>query len=282
MSINQTIDAKNIGGSMAGLGNLLFREGHKWWGTRRWWMQLVLWLVVLNGFLVFGLFVMPGMVADANAEYNQTESSGAAVMTADEVQQEIPQMFWGIVTFVLPLGVIVLAQGQVYTEKNNGVAAWILSKPVGRSTYLLAKLLADAGGMVLTMVVLQLIPAYLLITSVIEFNATHFVIAAGLLVLLLFFYQAFTMMMSVIGHSTEVVLGASLGVFIGGMLLKDVLITVMGDFFFFTPWALPGTISLTILGQPLSQSMQISIVAELVWAVVCLSVMFWRFQRQDL
>lgn len=275
----QTVETRN---NLAGFGNLFARESRKWWRTRRWWIQALIWLGILNGFVVFGLFVMPSLIEESAPAMEQAAQSGAEVMTAEEFQRDVPNALFGLATFLLPVGVIVLVQSQIHAEKRSGVAAWILSKPVSRPVYLLAKLLADAVGILLVMVVIQMIPAYLLLNAVIDVNAVDFLVAVGMLVLLLLFYQAFTLMMSVIGHSTEVVMGVSLGVLLGGMLLKDVLARVLGEWVFLTPWTLPDAIALTLGGQDLPPAMMTPLITVPLLTLLCLGVMVWQFQRQEL
>lgn len=282
MAVTQTLHPRQANGRLAGFGILLARESRKWWRTRRWWVQALIWLVILNGFVIFGLFIMPGLIEASASAMEQAGQAGAEMLTAEEFQQDVPNALFGLATFLLPVGVIILVHSQVYAEKQSGVAAWILSKPVARPAYLLAKLAADSLGILLVMVFLQLVPAYLLLNVVIGVEPLAFLQAAAMLVLLLFFYQAFTLMMSVLGHSGEVVLGVSLGVLLGGMLLKDVLARVVGELVFLTPWALPDAISLTLAGQPLPDVMQLTIIAVPALALLCLGVMVWRFQRQEL
>ena len=282
MTVTQALRPKRTTGRLTGFGNLVLRESRKWWGTRRWWMQVLIWLVILNGFVVFGLHVMPSIIEQSAAEMEQAAQSGAETMTAEEFQQDVPNVMFGLATFLLPVGVIILVQSQVYAEKRSGVAAWIMSKPVGRPAYLLAKLVVDAVGILLVMIVLQMIPAYILLTSVIEVNTGNFLLAVALLAMTLFFYQSFTLMMSVIGSSTEMVMGISLGVLLGGMVLKDPLTRILNDLIFLTPWTVPDAISLTLSGQPLPDVMQMTLVAVPTLTLVCLGVMFWQFRRQEL
>lgn len=282
MAINQTQQTGKSQQSFAGLGNLISRESRKWFHTRRWWIQALLWLFLLNGFVVFGLFVMPELVAESAAEMEQAAASGAEVMTADEFRQDVPNVLFGLATLLLPVGVIILTHSQVYGEKRSGVAAWVLSKPVSRSTYLMAKIIVDAIGIILLMVIVQMIPAYLLLSSVLEVNLSDYVQATGLLILLLLFYQAFTMMMSVLGNSTEIVLGVSFGVLLGGLVLRNVLSSIAGDIVLLTPWVLPDGITVVISGQPLPPQLQTNIIAVFALTFLCLGVMFWQFQKQEL
>ncbi|MAU11585.1 MAG: hypothetical protein CL607_17305 [Anaerolineaceae bacterium] len=282
MTVTQKLQSKKSIGYLSGFGNLFARESRKWWRSRRWWMQSLLWLVILNGIVVFGLFVMPTLVEESGAEMQQAAESGVQTMTAEQFQQDVPNLLFGLATFFLPVGVIILVQGQVYAEKQSGITAWILSKPVVRPAYLLAKFLADWIGIVLVLVILQMATAYLLLTSVIEVNTVGYITAVALLIMLLLFYQSFTLMMSVMGNSTEIVLGASMGLFLGGSLLKNPLAQIFGDAVFATPWMLPDAIALAVTGEPLPPQLQITVVAVPALTVACLLLMIWQFHRQEL
>lgn len=263
-------------GWLTGFGNLLSRESGKWWRTRRWWTQALIWLVILNGFVAFGLFMMPGVMEQAAAV------SGEPMPTTDELYADVWMAFFGLATLALPLGVVILVQNQVLGEKQSGAAAWILSKPASRHAFLLAKLAADAAGILLIMVLLQGAVAYVQFTRVMPVNLADFILALVLVALLALFYLAFTLMMSVLASSTEWVLGASLGMLLGGSLLKDFLANVAGDLVLFTPWTLTGTINAVAMGDPVPGQLWIPVAATIVWALVCLAVAFWAFRRQEL
>jgi hypothetical protein len=44
-----TLDLTPAMGQRSGFGNLLRKELGQWWGTRQWWIQLLAWVVILNG-----------------------------------------------------------------------------------------------------------------------------------------------------------------------------------------------------------------------------------------
>lgn len=282
MAVQSTLQPVRSSGMLTGFGNLWRRESRKWWRTRRWWMQALIWLFVINGFVFFGLYVMPGLMEQSTEAMAQAEASGAEMVTAEQLQQEVPMTMFRLAALFLPVGVIILTQSQVYAEKHTGVAAWILSKPVARPAYLLAKLLADAVGILLILVLLQMSLAYVLSITVIEVDAGAFALATALLVLLLLFYQSFTMLMSVVGSSTEVVMGVSIGVLLGGLLLKDAIAVVAGDLVFLTPWVMPDMMVVVLSGLPFSPQMQATLIAVPVLILLCLGMMFWQFRRQEL
>jgi len=277
MATQQLLQSRSMSSFVPGFLVLFRRESRKWWQTRRWWMQAVLWLAVLGGFTIFSLFVLPGVMEQAAAAGNTSD-----MPTVEELRQEVPATLFSMMSFLLPIAVILLVQNQVYSEKSSGVAAWILSKPVSRSAYLLAKFAADALGIVLVIVLVPLLPIYLLLASAIDINAGAFLMSAVLLLLLLFFYQAFTLMMSVIGNSSEIILGVLLAFLVGGMLLMDPLVMTLGQVAYVLPWGLPDAMVLTAIGQPLPPFLQLSIFTTGALTLLCLGIALRQFSRQEL
>ena len=50
-------------GWMAGFGNMLAKELGEWFRTRRWLWQILIWMIIINGFVGFMLFVIPMLQA---------------------------------------------------------------------------------------------------------------------------------------------------------------------------------------------------------------------------
>src|SRR5690554_4257915 len=44
---------------LGGFGNIFAKELRDWFGTRRWWLQALIWLLLLNGLLAIALRVIP-------------------------------------------------------------------------------------------------------------------------------------------------------------------------------------------------------------------------------
>jgi ABC-2 type transport system permease protein len=128
---NQALQAINEHGWRRGFANLLRNENRLWWGTRKWLIHLLLWLVVLNGFiLLIGL------------------AEGQEANNPVPLYDTLIQVFFQIGAFATAIGVVTTAQGAIVREKQLGTAAWILSKPVSRSAFVLAKFVAYAVGFV--------------------------------------------------------------------------------------------------------------------------------------
>jgi ABC-2 type transport system permease protein len=137
---NSVFQMKEGFGWSRGLDNLLDAELGRWFGTRRWWGQILIWAAIIN----LSLFCV------AISE----ESGGSA---------ELALFFNMLLGFFPAMGVCILMQGSIVGEKQSGTAVWVLSKPTSRSAFILAKLVANTVGVALTIVLAQGLIAYLII-----------------------------------------------------------------------------------------------------------------------
>jgi ABC-2 type transport system permease protein len=139
---NGVFQQKTGAGWLRGLDNLLDAELGRWFRTKKWWVQTLVWAGLINGILVL-------MVAG-----EEGADSGNLVMA-----------FTVLLSVFATIGVCILMQGSIVGEKQSGTAAWILSKPVSRGAFVLAKLVANAAGIALTIVLIQGLLAYLIILA---------------------------------------------------------------------------------------------------------------------
>lgn len=249
----------------SGFWNLLARENKVWWRSRRWLLQTVVGVAGLGGFLAFALFALPGMVE-------------AAGETMDTLEAGV-QIFFGLGAFALAIDVIILTQDTIIGEKESGIAEWVLSKPVSRPAYILAKLLANSLGILVTLILLPGVVAYLLFTLAgAGVSAPNFVAAMGLLALHTLFYLALSLMMGVVADSPGTLLAVTLGSVLGGAVLIDVI----GRAAFVTPWLLANIAVAVAQGVSLPTIMWVPIAATAVLTVVAIAVAIWRFERAEL
>ena len=69
-------------------------------------------------------------------------------------------IFVQLMAFFPMFAVIVIGQDTIIGEKQSGTAAWVLSAPVSRSAFIMAKLLANTIGFFVTIIVVQGLVAY--------------------------------------------------------------------------------------------------------------------------
>src|SRR5512145_2298482 len=124
--------------SLEGFSNLVKNESGRWWKTRRWLLQAVIWLVIVNGLMALIVASTP-------------------TMKSDDVLAGFLKL-WGL---VLPIGVVILGQDAIIQEKQSGTAAWILSKPASHNAFILSKISANALGILVTIIMVQGTAGYL-------------------------------------------------------------------------------------------------------------------------
>lgn len=250
----------------SGFRNLLARENKVWWDTRRWLVQLVIGVAGLNGFLAIILFVLPGI---AEAAGDPIEPIEAGV-----------QLLMGLGAFLMAIDTIILTQDTVIGEKESGVAEWVLSKPVSRQAYLLAKLVANALGVLVTLILVPGAVAYSLLTLALgePYPALPYLLGMAVLTLHTLFYLALSLMMGVLATSRGPLLAVTLGSVLGGAVAMDFLPTLA----MLTPWLLPNIAGALALEAPLPAELWAPIVATAVLTLVAMAVALWRFQRAEL
>ena len=111
-----------------GLGNLLQGEYSAWFKSSRWWKHLLMWFAIING--------MMGMMIYATARAAKDGNAGPPMFF-------MYGMFGGM---FVAFGVMIIMQRVLVGEKHSGTAAWVLSKPVARTSFIISKLLANSLG----------------------------------------------------------------------------------------------------------------------------------------
>jgi len=250
-----------------GFANLFRKETGEWWHTRRWWVQSLLWLLIVNGILAIGLWVLP-VVEPAEA----LDAAGNL------------GIFMQLMGLFPMFAVIVITQGAIISEKQSGTAAWIMSAPVSRSGFILSKLIANAIGFLVTIIIFQGLVAYVQI-SLSEgslFPLDIFLASLTLLSLYLLFYLAMTLMLGTFFNSRGPVLGIAIGVAVFSMM-------GMGQLFSgFLPWlalllpeTIPGLISALVQGESIPAIWPVPIIVMSLYIVLFVTLAIWRFNREE-
>ena len=266
---------------LGGFANLLRHESSRWWRTRRWWVQSLIWFVVLNGILVLSLWIVPA-VGPGEATAGDVEASWE---TNARGEQAAAEGFGALLLLmgILPVfGVLTLTQGAIVGEKQSGTAAWILSGPVSRPAFVLSKLIAHGTGCLVTMVVLQGLIAYVQMSLNMRRWLPPLPMIAALSVhaLHLLFYLALTLMLGTLFSSRGPVLAIPIAILIGQSILES-LARPFAPWF---PWhlmpaKLPGLASIAAQGEPLPSFSPI--IAALLFSLLFVLLAIWRFGREE-
>jgi ABC-2 type transport system permease protein len=269
MVANSELQRMDLSGWRTGLANLLRRENHAWWRSRRWLVQSLLWAIVVNGFVAFALFVVPLMA----------EITGAAEAQEIEPLANGVQALFQIGTVALAAGAIVLVQDAIIGERQLGVTEWLLSKPLSRSAYVLSKLLAHGWGILVILVSLQGVIAYGLLSLAggEPFPLAPYLVGMIGLALHTLFYLALTLMMGVLTDSRNKLLGVSLGTLLGGLLIAGLL----GKFAMLTPWSLVGALPAAVMGEPLPLPIWLPLVTTAALTLLCCVVALYKVKSLE-
>src|SRR5512135_2519969 len=246
---------------LAGFENLVFNEFSRWWKTRRWLVQVLLWLVIVNGMMALII-------------------AGEPDMTVQQILGGFLNM-WGL---ILPIGVTILGQDAVIQERQSGTAAWVLSKPTSRRAFILAKLVGNALAILLAISVVQGAAAYvqIWISTGTAYPLLPYVGALGIAFLVLLFYFTLTIALGTLFNSRGPVIGIPLALVLGSKLLKlgAGLSAIM-------PWSLTASFGpdqpalAAAVAQGLPVPSLVPLVATILWCVLFAALALWKFNRDE-
>lgn len=267
MAASQALHRVEGQGWSRGLRTILRREIKKWWGTRRWLLQTLIWVLFLDGMVVLGLYVLPQL---------QDPSTGEPALPGEPLQTAT-EMIFALGMMALAIGVVILMQNVIIDEKQTGTIEWVLSKPLSRTAFIVAKLIANSLGVLVTMFLIPGTIAFALLWTYEPggIPLTNFLAGQGIMLLHTFFYLTLVLMLGVLVNGRATVLAVALGtLFIGQMIPIASVVQ-------FTPWVLFNVTPLVVQGQPLPTVVYAMLVSTAVWSVVFIAVAIWRFNKLE-
>ena len=278
MATNTTVDRQAVlaarsglvpasnAGWLGGFGNMLGKELGDWFGTRRWVVQAFIWLLIINGLMAFIMFIVPAM--DPSAQMRPEE----------ELVQGLGLYFNFAILFGA-IGMIILAQDEIIQEKQSGTAAWILSKPVSRSAFVLTKLLSNFLGGLIIIAGLTGAVAYaeLYLASGQALPVLPYLMGLGLILLTLTFYLSLVIMLGTIFEQRGAVLGIAVGVLMGGLIASQFSPLVS----YFLPVKMPDIALALMQGQPLPTIAISQLITAGAWSILFTLVALLRFRREE-
>jgi ABC-2 type transport system permease protein len=262
-SVDAGLQTLNERGWRRGFANLLRNENSMWWGTRKWLIHLLLWLIVLNG-----LILLVGL------------TEGRETNNPVPIYQTLIQVFFQVGALATAIGMVTTAQGAIVREKQLGTAAWVLSKPVSRSVFVLAKFAAYAVGFLGLAVVLPSAVFYgeSLFLAARAPELAGFLAGVGIMVIHTLFYLALTLLLGTLFNTRGPISGIAMGVLFVGFLPPN-LIPVAARLVL--PWTLKDSAVGLVLGSELPAIWPIPVVATALWTVLFLGLALWRFGREE-
>lgn len=255
------------GSPTAGFGNVFRRESRRWWTTRRWWVQTLLWTAILDGMLLSFLWIT------RMAETNEQLSA-----TAVGVNEVWPQ-FVPIAVVLSTVGVVVLSQGVVLDERRSGVLRWVLTKPVSRSAFLLAKFCAQVLPVLLAVVVVPWAGLFAILSLQVDgvWPVGEFLAVAGTVALLMAFTVALTLLLGTATTSRGMVIGVP----IAAVMLYDGVHVLADDLAGRLPFPWEATTSAVQMATGAPLTSPVPLMATALWTVAAVGAALWWFAREE-
>lgn len=264
---NQALQLVDERGWRRGLNNLLRGEFSSWFRSRKWWAHILMWVLAINLILFFTIM---GAEDDPEAAAEEEDAVG------------LYGIFGGMFVMV---GVIIVMQGAIYGEKASGTAAWILSKPVSRTAFVVSKLVGNGVGLMVTAVLVPGLIAYVELYAALESWPVLLGFLAGVatLGLNMLFWLTLTLMLGTFFDSLGPIIGIPLTFAFSQQIIGGLLPFVIYIF----PYALsapagddyPSLLSSFINGEtPFSY---LPLLATACFSVVFTAVAIVRFEREE-
>jgi ABC-2 type transport system permease protein len=261
---NAAFDRRAGAGWKRGLSPLLSAELRRWFGTRKWLVQILVWAGIINLIVFFA---------------SKSEGPGAS-KGMYELLNVFLALFGGI-------GVIVQMQEVILGEKRSGTAAWVLSKPASRLGFVLAKLGVNALAILIVIPLVQGLLGALIIHQFAGGRMPLTGILAGLGVQMVYclFFITFTLMLGVLLNNRAAVIGIPM-VFLGFQQMLIDAVPALAKFF---PWTLviplDGSRGLPLALALMTQNEVLNyqpLISTLVVSFLFVLVGLWRFDRMEL
>ncbi len=259
------ISNRTLGWRM-GLRNMLAKENFAWWRTRRWWIQILVAVLILNGALALNLRDPQRTSVDLQA-INFLNTSALFV----------------------PILIVILTQDSILSERHSGTTAWVLSKPLERPAFILSKLIAYGLGFLVTWVLIPNIIFYVQLVAAgrVGLSIPGFIGLIGLSFLNLLFYMTLALMLATLFNNRAPGLGIC--IFIAWMGPLQILAKPMEQY---VPWLeniLPWKLISSFGEPPLAGYLALGahlptvvpIIATALWCVLFVGVAIWRISREE-
>jgi ABC-2 type transport system permease protein len=260
-----------------GFGNMFYKQNHQWWGTRSWLIQFLVWAAIINGMLLY--FILSAL----NSPVHQAGGGAGSDAVKSAVADEGILIYFVFAGLMAAAGVAIKAQDALIGEKRSGTAAWVLSKPISRYTFVLAKLAADVIGILVTMVIAQGVIAYFIFKAFTNLSPSfpNCLAAMGLLALMMLFFLCLTYMLGAVSSSRALTIGLPIMLVFGAQFGSSVsiLAKIMPWNFIMDTRLSPSLAMALIKGQPLTTVTPI--ICTAVMTVLFIVVTIWRFQREE-
>jgi ABC-type transport system involved in multi-copper enzyme maturation permease subunit len=263
MSGNEAFDIVSGYGWDRGLDNLLRSGLARWFRTRMWWSQCLIWGGIMG-------ILISGMV------FNSQPPGFLDLL-----------MIFAVFAGLFPaVGVTIIMQDALVGEKREGTAAWVLSKPVTRQAFVLSKVISNSVGILVTMVVVPCTLAYVLIslTQQPSLDLLGFIVAMGVIFISHFFFLSLTLLLGAFFSNRGPVIAIPLAI----LFFQQNLLGLLPSLRYVLPWTLalpignmqPLVLSLMMRTQVQSDHL-ITLGAVVAESILFVLIALWRFNQEE-
>jgi len=252
-----------------GLGNLLQGEFSSWFGSSRWWKHIVMWFSIINLMMIIMVY--------ASGEAAKDGGEGPPILFMYGI-------FGGM---FVAFGVMIIMQRVIIGEKRAGTAAWVLSKPVTRTAFVVSRLVVNSIAILLTSVVVPGVIFYVTLGALSDIGwlpPLGFLAALVMVVIHTFFWIALVLMMGTLFESSSGVIAVPMALYFvlwmgSGMMPSLVYISPLLLTFSPDPEQMNSLATSFMIGEPVFS--WLPLILTLVYCCVFIGVAIWRFNRQE-
>lgn len=273
-----------------GFANVLRKENRDWWGTRRWWVHLIIWTLLLNSTVFIPLFLQS---SEPPAQFELTEVEREQWIAGNSLENRAAgatRTFVDFAGMALMVGAIIIMQNVLIDEKRTGTAAWILSKPVSRTGFLVAKLVANGMALIGIVVVVQWALCYVQLWAATGIAAPvgNYLLAMGIVSLNMCFYLTLVLMLGALFNNrgalvTIPIMGLFITMYLSGNIPALINVTPLSLIFGTLGNPQEGIVSSlamqAVMGEPITAFMPI--ITTVLWSILFFVVAVWRFRREE-
>jgi ABC-2 type transport system permease protein len=275
MSANASVQLQAVKekGWKRGLGNLLSGEYSAWFKSSRWWKQLILWISTVNVMMIFMII--------ASTKGARDGSGGPPIL-----------LMYGIFGgMFVAFGVMIIMQRVLVGEKQSGTAAWVLSKPVTRTAFVVSRLGVNSLAILLTSVIVPGVILYITLGLISNFgwlSPLGFLAALLMFSLNTFYWIALVLLMGTLFESSGAVIAVPMALFFIFWMGPEVIPALSYVSIYFSPFLLfftPAPEQMNslagsfIAGEPVFS--WLPLISTVVFSVLFITVAIWRFNRQE-
>ena len=235
----------------------------RWFKTRMWWVQCLIWGSLIGSIL-------------ATIAFNPQPPPSA----------DLYMLFMVFASLFPAVGVVIIMQDALVGEKREGTAAWVLSKPITRPAFVLSKIIANSLGILVTMILVPCLIGFAIvsISTRSTLSPLAYLGSMGVIFINDFFFLSLTLMLGTFFDSRGPVIGIPLGV----LFLQQNLIGFLPSLRFVLPWTLvmpvgniTPLVQSFILNTPVPQDQLITLALIVVESILFVLIGLWRFNREE-